>query len=256
MQLYILSPLLVWPLWKYGKKFLPVLGVLLWLWVITLFTYFVYGEYHMSILANDDRLMQTYTATHTRYGPWLIGILLAYLLRHQESRRVKVHWAVVVAGWVFSLGLIAAVIFGMQPLAQIDYTQHSQWADTMYGSLSILAWSLALSWIIWACVNGYGGPVNSFLSWTFWQPLGRLTYSMYLLHLPLQYIMIYGTKTHFNFSNVSAAYMVWGDFGFTLTVAIVWTLAFESPIITIEKFIFGRGSKSNVVKSKPKSAEA
>ena len=127
MQLYLLSPILVWPVWKYGQKFLPVLIALLWLWLITLFSYFVSGKYRMSFFANDDRLLRTYTETHTRYGPWLIGLFLAYLLYYQKGKQVKLHWSVVVFGWVVSLGMFMAVIFGMQPLAQIAYKQHSQW---------------------------------------------------------------------------------------------------------------------------------
>ena len=249
MQLYILSPLIIWPLWKYGPRFFPVIIGLLWFLIVTLFTYMKYGEYHFSAAATDDRSLRMYFATHTRYGPWLVGLILAYLLYCQKEKEIKLHWVTVIAGWMACLATIGAVIFGLYPLAQIDYTKHSQWEDTAYGTLSILAWSLSLSWIIWASINGYGGFINSFLSWTFWQPLARLTYSMYLLHIPVQFAVAASTRTHYNFSNMDAAYMMWGDIGFTLTVAIVWTLAFESPIIIIEKYIFGRGAPR-----KPKEA--
>ena len=33
--------------------------------------------------------------------------------------------------------------------------------------------------------QGYGGLVNSFLSWPLWAPLSRLTYSCYLIHLEI-----------------------------------------------------------------------
>lgn len=32
----------------------------------------------------------------------------------------------------------------------------------------------------------------------------------------------------------------WGDFGITLTVALVWTLAFESPVLILEKLLLKR----------------
>jgi peptidoglycan/LPS O-acetylase OafA/YrhL len=31
--------------------------------------------------------------------------------------------------------------------------------------------------------QGHGGPVNSFLSWSVWAPLSRLTYCCYLIHM-------------------------------------------------------------------------
>lgn len=47
--------------------------------------------------------------------------------------------------------------------------------------------------------------------------------------------------------NVSISFLqthlFWGDWGLTCTIAIFWTLAFESPMVTIEKMIFGRGQK-------------
>ena len=51
--------------------------------------------------------------------------------------------------------------------------------------------------------------------------------------------------------------MFWGDLGFTLTLAVVWTLAFESPVIIIEKYIFGqRTAKKGDVKNTRKDVMA
>lgn len=54
--------------------------------------------------------------------------------------------------------------------------------SAFYEPLSHVLWAVALSWIIFACVHGYGGPINWFLSWPQWQPLSRLSYSIYLCH--------------------------------------------------------------------------
>lgn len=32
----------------------------------------------------------------------------------------------------------------------------------------------------------------------------------------------------------------WGDFGLSLSVALVWTLAFESPVLVLEKLLLKR----------------
>lgn len=48
----------------------------------------------------------------------------------------------------------------------------------------------------------------------------------------------------------------WHDFGITLTLSIFATLAFESPILGIEKAIFGRGdAKPAPKKQTPESQE-
>ena len=35
----------------------------------------------------------------------------------------------------------------------------------MYAVLVKALWGVCLSWVTFACVKGYGGPVNDFLSW-------------------------------------------------------------------------------------------
>ena len=50
--------------------------------------------------------------------------------------------------------------------------------------------------------QGYGGVVNSFLSWSFWAPLSRLTYSCYLIHIDV--ILMFGASVLSSFpSDVS-----------------------------------------------------
>lgn len=38
------------------------------------------------------------------------------------------------------------------------------------------------------------------------------------------------------------AHKFWGDFGISITISLVWSLAFELPIPVLEAFIFGSGS--------------
>lgn len=38
---------------------------------------------------------------------------------------------------------------------------------------------------------------------------------------------------------------LWGDFGFTLILATFWTLAFEIPILNLEKMMFNKNMKSD-----------
>lgn len=56
-------------------------------------------------------------------------------------------------------------------------------------SLGHTAWGLALAWITLACCTGYGGPINTVLSFRGFLPLSRLTYCAYLVHPMLQCII-------------------------------------------------------------------
>lgn len=49
-------------------------------------------------------------------------------------------------------------------------------------SLGHTAWGISLAWITVACCCGYGGPLDSFFSFSGFVPLSRLTYCAYLIH--------------------------------------------------------------------------
>ena len=58
-----------------------------------------------------------------------------------------------------------------------------------------LAWSLSISWMIFACVKGLGGPINTFLSWRAWAPLAKMSFCMYLIHMTV--IVYYCSLTRY-----------------------------------------------------------
>lgn len=86
------------------------------------------------------------------------------------------------AGWTVSLTLIAMVILGNYPFLQAD-NQFSPLQFGLYDALSRVAWAIALCYIIFACTHNGGGPINWFLSHTFWKPISRLSYALYLVHV-------------------------------------------------------------------------
>lgn len=67
-----------------------------------------------------------------------------------------------------------------------------------------VVWAMALAWIIFCCHNGYGGPIKWFLSIGLWQPIARLSYSIYLVHLPIQLVLAASLKLPLYFSDTNA----------------------------------------------------
>lgn len=80
----------------------------------------------------------------------------------------------------------------------------SAMAGAFYLCCSRIAWPLALCWIIWACQNGLAPIVNEFLSWSFWQPLSKLSYCLYIWHLLVETVHIARIKTSLHFSDYDA----------------------------------------------------
>lgn len=106
-------------------------------------------------------------------------------------------------GWIVSLSMVFAVVFGNYPLQQID-DKSPAIIGGLYHSISRITWSMALAFIIYACHFGYGGPINWFLSLPGWQPFSRLTYAIYLLHMPMMLLVGGQSRTSHYFSELNA----------------------------------------------------
>lgn len=249
-QLYFLSPLVLIPLWKWGKKALVPIGIFGLLCLGCTFATFLHHNFTLFRIEDnnvDARQRLTYYPTHTRIPTWLIGIIFGYFMfKKNRGKRIPLatHW--VILGWILSLGTMLTCLWGpyWRLLPQSPPSPIIEGA--FYEPLSRSGWALAIAWIVWACYNGHGGIINDFLSWNFFTALSRLSYCMYCIHRIVQLVNAARLQTDTHFSNYDATLYWWHDFGISLTASIFATLAFEAPILGIEKAIFGRGS------SKPK----
>ncbi|XP_050082851.1 nose resistant to fluoxetine protein 6-like [Anopheles aquasalis] len=241
MQLYLAAPFLVYPLWRWGRRVLLLLAALLLTSMVTVFVLFIAYDLRLSFLAVDGERVRhryTYYPTHTRMGAWLVGLGYGYALQRTRKYRVRLAAWLVGAGWFAAATTMLVILLSAYPLHQPGYEQLPVVADATYEALNRVAWATAIGWIIFACVNGYGGAIDRFLGAPLWQPLGRLSYAIYLLHLPVQLMMAGSIRQPYYFTDLLATYQFWGDLGFTCTLALLWVLLFESPIIGLERILF------------------
>lgn len=140
--------------------------------------------------------------------------------------------------WAASLGTMGAVICLTYPLEQLD-SKYRPIHYGLYDGLSRVGWSIALCYIVFACVHyNAGGPVNRFLSHPLWQPLSRLCYSIYLVHVPVIIAMAAAMKTPHYFTPLSLLQNILLTYIVTVLVSAIAALIFESPTVAIEKWIF------------------
>lgn len=157
--------------------------------------------YRCSGAERTSKLHHTYYATHSRMGAWMVGILFGYCLNCLNGRKVSMSRMVTAIGWIASLATLLAVIFLNYPLQQIEH-RSEPFIDGLYDSLSRVTWPMALCFIIFACHFGYGGPVNYLLSLPQWQPLSRLTYAIYLMHMPIILLVVGQSRSATTFSQL------------------------------------------------------
>lgn len=90
MQLFILSPLIIYPLWRWRYKFIWTIPVLILLSMACTFATMWINHFQASFLRNSrGRQMKTYFPTHTRFGSWAIGVLLGYLLHQLRGKKMQ-----------------------------------------------------------------------------------------------------------------------------------------------------------------------
>ncbi|EDW45504.1 GM16810 [Drosophila sechellia] len=251
MQLYIISPLLLIALYKWGKK--AIAGIVL---LILLLSGCVFGIVMLRDLKVFDRygteMRLIYYTTHARATPWLIGLLFGYFLHHQNVRKTRLSKWLALVLWILSLSMLATVIFAVYPYTQSGAGDISALAGAFYLCCSRIAWPLALCWIIWACQNGLAPIVNEFLSWSFWQPLSKLSYCLYIWHLLVETVHIARIKTSLHFSDYDAILRFWSDFGITLFASMFMHLCVEVPLGRFEMELLKRCQKKEDNPESPK----
>ncbi|XP_069691612.1 nose resistant to fluoxetine protein 6-like isoform X2 [Periplaneta americana] len=185
----------------------------------------------------------SYFHTHTRCPSWFVGLLCGYLLHRTSDWRKRVAMnadrlskVTVTLGWMLTIIAVIVVYNSLYPFLQKDYEYNAVQA-AFYYTLARPVWSVCMTWIIFACVSGYGGIANTILSWKVWRPLGRLTFAMYIFHNDIIFARLAGTKTPVYLSIAGKVGEFLQNLVLTILVAIVMTLAIESPIVQIEKLV-------------------
>ncbi|XP_058811134.1 nose resistant to fluoxetine protein 6-like [Topomyia yanbarensis] len=240
MQLYIISPALIYPLWRYGKRVLIGIGLLALLSMGCVFTTFLVNDLRINQHAPnvETRSVLTYYPTHARMAVWLLGTIFGYILYKTKSTGVhltKRHYAI---GWSTCFALLGLMVYALYEFVRTDFNEFSNVADAFYEALHRSVFGICVMWIIFACVNGMGGLINEVLSSSLWQPLSKLSFTMYLLHVQLLLMAsIAPVKTDGYFSVMDMFYRIWGAIGLTTSIAVLWSSIFEIPFVTLDKLL-------------------
>lgn len=97
---------------------------------------------------------------------------------------------------LFALWGVAFAITGVLFFSQEDVdNNHTTLKSTFYFPLQRPVWALFLCWVSYACMSGNAGIINTLLSAPIFQVLAKVTYSTYLVHIPLLFIQVAGMRT-------------------------------------------------------------
>ncbi|CAG2067702.1 unnamed protein product, partial [Timema podura] len=103
-------------------------------------------------------------------------------------------------------------------------------------ALSPVALSLALCWVILACVTGYGGWLNSALCCGRLTIFSKISYSVYLSQFLVLFYNVGTTKSSQEF-NVITGYVSLFEFILVLLASTIMTLLFDLPMQEVKKIL-------------------
>ncbi|KAH9642833.1 hypothetical protein HF086_008464 [Spodoptera exigua] len=179
-----------------------------------------------------DYSVNYYMNTLTRASPFFVGMIFGYLVRTEKLVMSKITTAFY---WIAAFSLSTFIIYTNYPIAQPDW--NNQLGDSLFNSFVRPLWALFLGCMIYACVNGYGGPINWFLSLSVWKLQSRLSYGMYLFHYGLMVAVNYSAVSPMYFSVQSVVFKFLAHYALSFAVTFLMVLVIDAPFSTLIKLI-------------------
>ncbi len=180
VQFYLLMPLvfLVWFSGRLGRVIL-LATLLLWLFL-----------YIKLVLFAGDEVVRNYWLTKSLFGrlpAFLVGGLVSWLYIQLGSLRTASPLAQA-ASWLFSFGLVITLGFVLRGVANTgDAIAEATWH--LHHSYEAALWGVLLLITLLGTMPLRRLYINRFMA-----SVGKLSYSMYLNHVPLLFLLIYPFK--------------------------------------------------------------
>ncbi|EAT43757.1 AAEL004811-PA, partial [Aedes aegypti] len=177
-QLFVLAPLLLYPLWRYGRRVgATLLGTVATVSVVVPFLVTYYGD-EVADLQSNSYFANVYVKTHMRATAYIFGLAVGYLVHIMQQKNITIGKQKLFFFWT------ASTLIGTVSMLSITTFYNSAGTsdylyNALYAALHRLGWSLSM-WLVLACVTGNAGPLKKFLSSRLLVPISRLTYCAYL----------------------------------------------------------------------------
>lgn len=217
LQLFFLSPLLLFPLLRWRFRFVVFVAALILLLNLSIF---------YTLLTNNSYPVEF--STLARAPAWLIGLILGFILQRSNNDVSHLSKHYITTMWTVTRIIMFACIY-------LYRFCNNGFFYAVYEPLHRTLWALSLGWVIFSCHYGYSIGTNNFLSHPVFRPVANLTYCAFIWHLPVETI----SKCLERFPEYFNGFLFLRDaisnVIISLMIALPWSLLFELPFINLFK---------------------
>ena len=250
MQLFILSPIFILPLYHVQYVGLTAVAITMIAATATVGCVVATNGYWAAVYYDPQHLRQI-TGLHVqvfyRVNMYFTGILLGYILYKKYNIATLPianysKWLIYALLWIIAITLCLIRIFGTYGVYSFTY-HFSDLENITFLMFSGLALSIGVAIIIYICNTGYGGVVNSFLSWPGWEPLVKLSYGVALCHI-LVFCYVVGTlQSGLKYTDTLYAMIALFTIVLSYGVSVIIAVFVEQPIFNVLSLYFKSAEK-------------
>ncbi|XP_065345573.1 nose resistant to fluoxetine protein 6-like isoform X1 [Cloeon dipterum] len=239
MQLFIISPALVYLLWKR-----PRTGSLILIFIAAFSTWLRFSvtfNYELSsiiyfgntVKKMFDTCNKSYILPSHRLTVYIMGILTGFYLRRNPNG-IQFNTVTTLLAWAF-LGLICIYPwFSPYNMSSHDYKYDAMEAAN-YAAWAPVLWSLFIISLIFVCHQNRGGFIGIFMRWKGFQIFTKISYAVYLTQFPIYFYNV-GTTKFSGYSSVTHLFVL-SEILTVLISSIILTLLVDLPFQEIKKIL-------------------
>uniref|UniRef100_A0A1Y9IRE9 Acyltransferase 3 domain-containing protein n=1 Tax=Anopheles merus TaxID=30066 RepID=A0A1Y9IRE9_ANOME len=263
-QIFIIALIMLVTIVKIPRAKVPILGLVLlagyvipalFIYIPALFIYYqkLEGTYLITLEAQryllwyDKYYLHAYIPTHINFGNYIQGVLtgLVYCelqkrsINLAQSKAFSIVWHLTIV--IVPLSWLPSYMFYVN-----DFPTPSVWMAA-YFVVSKNLYGIGAWIVILGCIYGVNGVVKRMLNYPFFEPLGRLTYGVFLVHPFVMRFIFASVRAPAHYSDLLTLSLVFGATVMSLLMALVLCLLIELPTTALQNHLFGsfKEQKSN-----------
>lgn len=179
-----------------------------------------------------DTFNEVYMMPTFHGASYFLGCVTVLLL--QKYKKAEMSKATEVVLWCASAACALTCILARRRW-NAGIINPGAWEDVAFAFFDRLLWSAFLSWLVIACARGRAGFIGTFLSWGAFVPLSRLSFGVYLVHLPYFVVMCFVSRERIYYSMLGVISTTFSIFVWSCLMSYGLFILCECPTGVIEK---------------------